>query len=109
MNITLAGSLWLSLAIVLEVLATSLLPKTNDFRRIGVTIGVMALYFLCFLALSKAMLALSIGLTYTLWCGLGIVLINLIGVTIFRQKMDKFAPLGMTLIVIGCVSMGIFK
>ncbi|WP_437888710.1 DMT family transporter [Phytobacter sp. V91] len=109
MNITLAGSLWLSLAIVLEVLATSLLPKTNDFRRIGVTIGVMVLYFLCFLALSKAMLALSVGLSYALWSGMGIVLINLIGVTVFRQKMDKYAMLGITLIVIGCVAMGIFQ
>lgn len=109
MNMTLAGFLWLFVAIVLEVLATSLLPRTNDFRRAGMTLGVIALYFFCFLSLSKAMVVLSIGLTYALWCGLGIVLISLVGRVIFRQKMDKYAMLGIALIVTGCVIMGIFK
>ncbi|WP_158781865.1 multidrug efflux SMR transporter [Pantoea sp. BAV 3049] len=109
MSITLAGFLWLFLAIVLEVVATSLLPKTNDFRRVGMTLGVIVLYFFCFLSLSKAMVVLSIGLTYALWCGLGIVLISLVGVMIFRQKMDKYGMLGIALIVAGCVIMGLYK
>lgn len=109
MIITSTGYLWLFVSIILEVLATSLLPKTNNFRRAGVTIGVLAIYFLCFFTLSKAMMELSVGLTYALWSGLGIVLINIVGVMIFRQKLDKYAILGIALIVTGCVTMGLFK
>lgn len=109
MNIISPALLWLSVAIVLEVLATSLLPKTNNFRRIRVTLGVMALYFLCFYSLSKAMVMLTPGVTYALWCGLGIVLVNLVGLVIFRQKMGNYSLLGIALIVAGCITMGIFK
>lgn len=106
---TLAGLLWLFFAIVLEVVATSLLPKTNNFRRWGVTLGVLAIYVICFYALSKAIVVLSVGLSYALWCGLGIVVINLVGVIIFRNKVDKYSFLGIALIVAGCITMGIFQ
>ena len=106
---TLTGLLWLFIAIVLEVVATSLLPKTNSFRRWGVTLGVMAIYACCFYALSKAILVLSVGLAYALWCGLGIVIINLIGVVIYRNKIDQPAFVGISLIVAGCVIMGMFQ
>lgn len=106
---TLTGLLWLFISIVLEVLATSLLPKTNSFRRWGVTLGVMVIYTCCFYALSKAMLVLSVGLAYALWSGLGIVMINLIGVIIYRNKIEQPAFVGISLIVAGCVIMGMFQ
>ncbi|MEM6160345.1 SMR family transporter [Erwinia sp. P6884] len=109
MNGISTGLLWLSVAIVLEVFATSLLPKTDGFRRLNVTLGVMAIYLLCFYSLSKAMVMLSPGMTYALWCGLGIVLVNLVGAIIFRQKAGKYTMLGIALIVAGCITMGIYQ
>lgn len=106
---TLTGLLWLFIAIVLEVLATSLLPKTKNFRRWGVTLGVMAIYICCFFALSKAILVLSVGLAYALWCGLGVVMINLVGVVIYRNKIEQPAFVGISLIVAGCVIIGMFQ
>lgn len=103
------GFFWLSVAVVTEVLATSLLPKTDGFRRWSITCGVIALYLICFISLSKAMLVLSIGLAYALWSGLGIVLVNIVGVVFFQQKAGKYTLAGITLIVTGCIFTGIFK
>lgn len=108
MHSTLIGLLWLFIAISLEVLATSLLPKTDNFRRWGLTLFVMAIYAFCFYSLSKSIVVLTVGLSYALWSGLGIVLVSLVGAIIFRNKLDKFAVAGISLIVVGCITMGIF-
>ncbi|MCP1438187.1 small multidrug resistance pump [Erwinia persicina] len=108
MHSTLMGLLWLFIAILLEVLATSLLPKTDNFKRWGLTLGVMAIYGTCFYALSKAIVVLSVGLSYALWAGLGVVIISLVGVIFYRNKIDKYSVLGIGLIGIGCITMGIF-
>lgn len=109
MPVNVMGFFWLSVAVVAEVLATSLLPKTDGFRRWSITCGVIIIYLICLVSLSKAMLALSIGLAYALWCGLGIVLVNIVGVMFFQQKTGKYTLAGITLIVIGCIFTGIFK
>ncbi|WP_380182071.1 DMT family transporter [Kalamiella sp. sgz302252] len=108
MHSTLIGMLWLFVAILLEVLATSLLPKTNNFTRWRLALGVMIIYVVCFYALSKAIVLLSVGLAYALWAGLGIVIISLVGAIFFRHKLDKYSVIGIGLIVIGCITLGIF-
>ncbi|EXU75862.1 DMT family transporter [Erwinia mallotivora] len=109
MPVALSGFAWLSVAIITEVIATSLLPKTNDFRRAGITLAVLTIYFLCFFSLSRAMTALSVGLTYALWSGLGIAMVNIAGMIFFRQKTGKYTLTGILLIVTGCITMGVFK
>lgn len=106
---TLSGLLWLVVAISLQVLATSLLPKTNNFRRWKITLFVLTLYAFDIYALSKAMVVLTVGVTYALWAGLGIVLVSLVGAIIFRNRLDKFAIAGIALIISGCITVGIFS
>jgi len=108
MHSTLIGLAWLACAILLEVLATSLLPATNNFKRWPLTAGVLALYGLCFYGLSKAIVLLSVGLSYALWAGLGIVVISLVGAIFFRHSLDKYSVVGIGFIVLGCLTMGIF-
>jgi len=105
---TVFGMLWLFLAILLEVLATSLLPQTNNFKRWKLTLCVIIIYVVCFYALSKAIVLLSIGIAYALWAGLGIVIISLIGAIFFRHRLDKYSVTGIGLIVTGCITLGIF-
>lgn len=100
---------WLLLSIIFEVLATSLLPKTQNFRRVSITALVLTLYFLCFFTLSQAMMVLSVSLAYALWSGLGIVLINIVGVVYYRQKIDRWGFAGLLLIVSGCITMGVMQ
>lgn len=106
MPVTVIPYAWLLASIVFEVLATSLLPKTQNFRRLSITVLVLTLYFLCFFTLSQAMVALSVSLAYALWSGLGIVLINIVGVVYYRQKIDRWGFVGLLLIIFGCAVMG---
>lgn len=104
---------WLFLfgAILLEVLATSLLNISNGFRRPLPTIGSLLLYGAAFFCLAQALKCIPLGIAYAVWCGVGIVCIVLIGVTIFRQPLNMMAYLGVVLIMLGtllaCLSGGV--
>ncbi|MFC0142254.1 DMT family transporter [Erwinia mallotivora] len=86
MPVSLSAFAWLSVAIITEIIATSLLPETNDFRRAGITLAVLTIYFLFFFSLSRSMTVLSVGLTYALWSGLGIAMVNIAGMIFFGRK-----------------------
>ena len=62
----------LSLAIVLEVVATSLLPKTQQFTSLPATAAVLAGYGCAFYLLSLTVQTMSLGVAYAIWCGAGI-------------------------------------
>ena len=104
---------WLFLfgAILLEVLATSLLNISNGFRKPLPTIGSLLLYGAAFFCLAQALKCVPLGIAYAVWCGVGIVCIVLIGVTIFRQPLSLTAYLGVGLIMLGtllaCLSGGV--
>ncbi|MBA5726094.1 MULTISPECIES: DMT family transporter [Bombella] len=104
---------WLFLfgAILLEVLATSLLNISNGFRKPLPTIGSLLLYGAAFFCLAQALKCVPLGIAYAVWCGVGIVCIAVIGVTIFRQPLNLTAYLGIGLILLGtllaCLSGGV--
>ena len=93
--------LYLSFAIVCEVIATTALKMSDEFTRFWPSVIVGVGYFLSFYALSRCLKVMSIGVVYAVWSGLGIVLITLAGFLVFKQKMDLPAILGMSLIVLG--------
>ncbi|NOH98261.1 SMR family transporter [Vibrio sp. 99-70-13A1] len=109
MLLSLPPFITLSLAIVLEVLATSWLPKTNQFTNIPVTLGVLAGYSLAFYLLSLTVQSMSLGVAYALWCGSGIVLVAAIAWLVYGQTLDIYAIVGIGLIVIGTAIINIFS
>jgi len=91
------------LAIVFEVLGTSLLKHSNGFTRLWPTLGTVASYAATFYFLGHALKVIPMGPAYAIWSGLGIVLIALIGLFIFGQKLDFWAIVGLGLIMAGVV------
>ncbi len=75
MLLSLPPPVMLSLAIVLEVVATSLLPKTQQFTSLPATVAVLASYGCAFYLLSLTVQTMSLGVAYAIWCGAGIVLV----------------------------------
>ncbi len=65
----------LSIAIVCEVIATSFLPKTEQFTKPGLTLLVLAGYGIAFFMLSLTVRTMPVGVAYAIWCGAGIVLV----------------------------------
>ena len=101
--------LFLSIAIVSEVIATSALKASEGFSRLWPSLIVLAGYATAFYFLSLTLKALPIGVVYALWSGVGIALIALIGWLVFGQSLDAAAVVGLLLIVAGVVVINVFS
>jgi small multidrug resistance pump len=95
--------LYLSIAIAAEVVATSFLKSSEGFTRLGPSLIVASGYMVAFYFLSLTLKTLPVGIAYAVWCGVGIVLITVIGWTFFNQHLDKAAMLGIGLILAGVI------
>ncbi len=104
-----AGYLWLAIAIVSEVIGTSALKASEEFTRpVPALISVVA--FLCALfCLSLTLRTVPVGIAYAIWSGIGIVLISLIALVLFGQKLDAPALIGMALIIAGVLVINLFS
>ena len=100
---------YLSLAIVSEVVATTALKSAQGFSRLWPSVVVIVGYASAFYLLSRCMATIPVGVTYAIWSGVGIVLITLLAVWVHGQRIDLPAVLGMGLIVSGIVVMNVFS
>lgn len=99
----------LACAIALEVAATSLLKASDGMTRLWPTLGALFGYGVCFWLLSMVMKTVPTGIAYAIWSGVGIVLISLIGLFVFKQKLDLPALIGIGLICAGVVVINVFS
>ncbi len=93
--------LYLSLAILFEVVGSSFIKASNGFSKLLPTVVVAVAYLICFYFLSLALKTIPLGTAYAIWGGLGIVLTTLVSVFVFKQTIDIPAIIGITLIVGG--------
>ena len=70
--------LLLTIAIVAEVIGTSLLPVTHGFNKLVPTLVVLACYVVAFYLLSVTVETLPVGIVYAIWASSGIVLTTLV-------------------------------
>ncbi|NYT74464.1 multidrug efflux SMR transporter [Halomonas sp. QX-2] len=100
---------YLVLAIVAEVIATSALKASVGFTRPLPSVVVVVGYGLAFYLLSLVLRTLPVGVAYAIWAGLGIVLVTLVGIVVFGEKPDLPAVIGISLIVAGVVMLQMFS
>lgn len=93
--------IWLAMAIVAEVVATTILKASEGFTRLIPSIFVVLGYGIPFWGLSQVVKTIPLGIAYAIWSGLGVVLISVAAVFLYQQKLDWAAMLGMTLIISG--------
>jgi small multidrug resistance pump len=101
--------LFLALAIVAGVTGTSALSVSRGFTAPGPAAIVVLGYFVCFLALTRALRAIPISIAYAIWSGVGIALITLIGWRLFGQQLDAGEIAGIVLILAGVVVIHLFS
>ena len=80
--------LYLIIAVIFEVIATSALKESNSFTKLVPSLFVIIGYSISFYFLSLTLKNLSIGITYAIWSGLGILLICLVGYFRYGQNLD---------------------
>lgn len=104
-----AGYLWLAIAIVSEVIGTSALKASQEFTRLVPSL-ISIVAFLCALfCLSLTLRTVPVGVAYAIWSGIGIVLISVIALVLFGQKLDAPALIGMALIIAGVLVINLFS
>lgn len=93
--------LYLAGAISFEIVATSALKASEGFSRPLPTFIVIAGYVSAFYCLSLALRTIPMGVAYAIWSGIGIVVISLVGLVFYRQRLDLPALIGIGLILAG--------
>ena len=101
--------IFLGLAIISEVIATTSLKSTEGFTKLVPSIIVVIGYTAAFYFVSLTLDTLPVGVVYAIWSGVGIALVAIISVIVLDQKLDAGAIVGMGLIIAGVVVMRVFS
>ena len=96
-----SGYALLSIAILAEVFGSSMLKRTEGFKKIVPTIGVIVGYVVAFYTLSLSLQTLPLGLAYAIWAGVGTALTALVGVVFYKEEMNLKKSVGILLIIGG--------
>ncbi|WP_415329402.1 DMT family transporter [Chryseobacterium sp. MMS23-Vi53] len=101
--------IFLILAIILEIIATTFLKKSEQFTKLIPSIITVIGYVATFYFLSLTLRQIPVGIAYAIWSGVGIVFITIIGIVVFKQTPDLPAILGIVLILIGVIVINLFS
>ena len=101
--------IFLTIAIVSEVVATSALKASNGFTRIGPCALVVVGYGAAFYFLSLSLRTIPVGVAYAIWSGVGVALVAMAGWVIFKQRLDLPGMIGIGLIAVGVVLVSFFS
>ena len=103
------GYFYLLIAIVGEVIATTYLKSTNNFTEFLPTTYVVIGYGIAFYFMMLAMKTIPIAITYSIWAGIGISAITILGALKYKEIPDMLAILGLFLIVLGVIILVFFS
>lgn len=98
----------LTLSIVLELFATSMLKYSDGFTKVWPTIGCLLGYAIAFYTLTHVLKYIPLSITYATWSGVGLVATALISVFIFQEGYNIYTIFGIVLTVIGIVILNLF-
>ena len=97
----------LLVAIVVEVVATSALPRTDGFRQPSWTVAVVAGYAVSIGLLATVVRDIPVSVAYAVWSGLGTALVAVIGVTLLGEPLSLMKAAAISMIVVGVVMLNL--
>lgn len=99
----LVHAVWLTLAILLEVIANILLKFANGFKRMGY--GILSLFAVlaAFSALGQAVKGIDLSVAYAVWGGFGVLATVMAGWILFGQRLNSKGWIGIFILLIGLV------
>ncbi len=78
--------MYLTMAIVAEVIATTMLKASEGFTRLWPSLLVVLGYGVAFWGLSMVVKSMPLGIVYAIWSGMGIVLVSVAAVFVYQQN-----------------------
>jgi len=99
------GYLFLALAIIGEVIATSFLKFTSGEKSVWWAYPIVAVgYIFAFIMLSLTLQkGVPLGIAYAIWAGVGVVAVAIISWLVFHETLTWQQILGMVLVAGGVV------
>jgi small multidrug resistance pump len=100
-TVAMPANLYLVIAIIAEVIATSALKASDGFSRPWFAALAFVGYLIAFIGLAFALRQIPLGVAYAIWSGVGIALLAIIGRVVYRQQLSITEIVGILLIVSG--------
>jgi len=97
----------LGLAIVVEVVATALLPRTAGFTSPGWTVLVVAGYASSIWLLTIIVRSMPVSVTYAIWAGAGTALVAVVGLVFLGESFSWLKAASLVMIVAGVVGLNL--
>lgn len=101
--------IYLAIAIIAEVTATSTLKLSEEFTKPIPSLVVIIAFGVSLYFMTLTLRTLPVGIMYAFWSGLGIILVTIIGLFVYRQVPDWPAIVGMFLIIVGVSTISLFS
>ncbi|MEH2277799.1 MAG: multidrug efflux SMR transporter [Nostoc sp.] len=95
--------IYLIAAILFEVSGTTCMKLSQGFTRILPSVLIFVFYGLCFTSFTFALKRLEVSVAYSVWAGLGTILIAIIGIIWFRESATFIKLMSIALIIIGVI------
>lgn len=100
------GYFYLAIAIIGELIGTTLLKMSQGFSKWGIGIVALIAYVIFF---SKSLKIIDLGVAYAIWSGVGIVITTIIGIIIWKEKVNLITILAITMIIIGIMLLNLMS
>ncbi|HRM15808.1 MAG TPA: multidrug efflux SMR transporter [Acinetobacter parvus] len=101
--------IFLCVAIIAEVIATSALKSSEGFSKPIASVIVVLGFIIAFYCLSLTLKTIPVGIAYAIWSGAGIVLVTIIAWIVFDQKLDVWGIIGIVLIMSGVLVLNLLS
>ena len=101
--------IFLCVAIIAEVIATSALKSSEGFTKPIASVIVVLGFIIAFYCLSLTLKTIPVGIAYAIWSGAGIVLVTTIAWIVFDQKLDVWGIIGIALIMSGVLVLNLLS
>ncbi|MEO3752892.1 multidrug efflux SMR transporter [Streptomyces sp. B6B3] len=88
-------------AILLEILGTLLMSRSDGFTRLWPTLGTVGCYLLAFTLLAQTLRTMEVGIAYAIWAGAGTALVAAVGMAFLGEAATAPKVLGVALVVAG--------
>ncbi len=100
---------YLAIAILAEVTATTALKATEEFTRLVPSVIAVTGYCIAIYFMTLVLRVIPVGITYAVWSGLGIVLVAISSYFLYKQTLDLPAMIGIGLIISGVIVLNVFS
>jgi small multidrug resistance pump len=102
-------SFLLFLAIVAEVIESSFLRSTAHFTKFIPSIIVIVCYGTAYYCFSWAIRTIPLGIAYSIWCSVGIIVLTAVGIVFYKEIPDVWGIIGISFIFIGVLIVNLFS